>query len=467
MSDPIDLTAAPLNIGRYHVTDRLGVGGMGVVYLARDPFLERFVAIKLMRGGFDSIDLRERFVREARAVASLRHPCIVTLYEYGDHGGQPFIVMEYVNGKTLGALIAAGTPMSLARRLQLVEDLCRGLEHAHKAGIIHRDIKPANIMVDSEGTLKILDFGIAKLGHAGITQIAALIGTPRYMSPEQATGKPVTRRSDIFSVGLVVYELLASWPAFPIDNQYGVMHAILTLEPTPLSKHVPDLDPRIIRIVEKALEKDPDRRYQDLAQMRRDVARIRSELTNPELTISQFPPKPSVQLEELGSRREQQIAANLENAERAFELGDYDAALAACEDAVILDPQSRRGLEGLPRAEAAIIERQAFAHFSLAREYFAKDDLTGAEHALHAAFELLPSLREGLDLQSQVNVGRQEREQRRRSLKLATDRACCVAFRSSFESAGERSFSVVLDRAIGGNDDDEREDRRTDRIRHS
>src|SRR5262245_3712462 len=169
---------------------------MGVVFLARDPSLERFVAIKLMRSGFDSSELRERFVREARAVASLRHPCIVTLFEYGDHQGQPFIVMEYVDGKTLAALVGAGTPMSLTRRLQLAQDLCRGLEHAHKAGIIHRDIKPANIMVDAEGTLKILDFGIAKRGHAGVTHISSLVGTPQYMSPEQVGGKAVTRRSD-------------------------------------------------------------------------------------------------------------------------------------------------------------------------------------------------------------------------------------------------------------------------------
>jgi TonB family protein len=437
VSDAPNVLLAPLNIGRYQVTDRLGQGGMGIVYLARDPSLERFVAIKLMRAGFDTPDLRERFVREARAVASLRHPCIVTLFEYGDHEGQPFIVMEYVNGKTLGALIGAGTPMSLARRLQLIEDMCRGLEHAHKAGIIHRDVKPANIMVDAEGTLKILDFGIAKLGHAGHTQISALVGTPKYMSPEQIAGKAVTRRSDIFSVGLVVYEMLACRPAYDVGNTYVVMDAILHRDPIPLAQCVPDLDPRIIRIVEKAIEKDPDRRYQDLSQMRRDVERIKVEFAaaEPSTSATFVPPARHLQLEELGRRRAQQIAANLENAERAFELGDYGAALAACEDALIIDPHDGRAHEGLQRAQAALVERRALSHLNAARQHFEKDELSQAEAALHSAFELAPSLREGIDLQQALGSARQQKEQRSRSLKLALDRARIRFGEGAFESA--------------------------------
>ena len=419
------MTRAPLTISRYQVTDQLGEGGMGVVYLARDPQLERFVAIKLMRAGFDSSDLRDRFVREARAVASLRHPCIVTLFEYGDHEGQPFIVMEYVNGQTLSSLIAAGTAMSLARRLQLARDLCLGLEHAHKAGIIHRDIKPANIMVDGEGTLKILDFGIAKLGHAGTTHVSALVGTPKYMSPEQIGGKPVTRRSDIFSVGLVIYELLAGKAAFDVDGQYAVMEAIINRDPTPLATLVPSLDPRVVRIIEKALEKDPDRRYQDLSQMRRELDRLCNELAlaEPGGGTTRVAPVRPVALDELARRRQQQIAANLENAERAFELGEYDAALTACEDVLIIDPQEPRALEGLQRAQAAQTERHAFAHLNVARQHFSQGELTLAEAALAVAFEFAPALREVLDLQEQLGSARQKKEQRSRALKLALDRA--------------------------------------------
>jgi tetratricopeptide (TPR) repeat protein/predicted Ser/Thr protein kinase len=433
------MTAAPLNIGRYQVTDRLGHGGMGTVFLARDPSLERFVAIKLMRQGFDTPDMRERFVREARAVAGLRHPCIVTLFEYGDHNGQPFIVMEYVTGKTLAALIAERTPMTLARQLQLIEDLCRGLEHAHRAGIIHRDVKPANIMVDGEGILKILDFGIAKQGHAGVTHITGLVGTPKYMAPEQISGKPVTRRSDIFSVGLVAYEILSLESAFSGSSDFAVMNAILTGELTPLTVHVPHLEPRVVRIVEKALERDPDRRYQDLSQMRRDVERIRLELViaePPAPSTVQVLQQPKVQrLEELGHRRAQQIAANLENAERAFELGDFDAAQAACEDVLIIDPMNARGIEGLQRAAAALTERQALAHLATARQHFAANEMTHAEAALRSAFELAPALREALELQEQLGSVRQKREQRSLALKFALDRAKIRFGEGAFESA--------------------------------
>src|SRR5262245_2397932 len=433
------MTAAPLNIGRYQVTDRLGHGGMGTVFLARDPSLERFVAIKLMRNGFDNTDLRERFVREARAVAALRHPCIVTLFEYGDHQGQPFIVMEYVTGKTLAAIIAERTPMTLARRLELIEDLCRGLEHAHKAGIIHRDVKPANIMVDGEGILKILDFAAAKQVHAGVTRSTGLVGTTKYMSPEQISGKPVTRRSDIFSVGLVSYEILTLEAAFSGNSDFEVMHAIISGELKPLTEHSPDLDPRVVRIVEKALERDPDRRYQDLSQMRRDVERIRLELViaepAPPSTV-QLLARPKVQaLEELAHRRAQQIAANLENAERAFELGDYGAAQAACEDVLIIDPQNARGIEGLHRAVAALTERQAFAHLATARQHFAVNEITAAEAALKSAFELAPALREALDLQEELGSARQKRDQRSLALKFALDRAKIRFGEGAYESA--------------------------------
>jgi tetratricopeptide (TPR) repeat protein len=217
------------------------------------------------------------------------------------------------------------------------------------------------------------------------------------------------------------------------------MDAILRSEPTPLAITAPNLDPRIIRIVEKALEKDPDRRYQDLSQMRRDVDRIKMELALAEpgaqSTVGGLRLNKSAQLEELVRRRTQQIAANLENAERAFELGDYGAALAACEDALIIDPQDNRALEGLQRAQAALVERQALAHLNMARQHFAKDELTLAEGALNAAFELVPSLREGLDLQQLLGSARQQKEQRSRSLKLALDRARIRLGEGAFESA--------------------------------
>ena len=195
-------------IGRYQVLERIGEGGMGSLYLARDPAIDRLVAIKLLRRGFDTEAVRERFAREARAAGRLRHPNIVTIFDVGEHDGDPFIAMEFLAGETLAELVRQGAGLTLSRRLKLLEELCDGLAYAHRAGLVHRDIKPANLMVDAEGVLKILDFGIVRVSDSGVTQAGVLVGTINYMSPEQVLGTGVDHRSDIFAVGLVAYELL-------------------------------------------------------------------------------------------------------------------------------------------------------------------------------------------------------------------------------------------------------------------
>lgn len=350
----------PATIGRYAVLSSLGDGGMGVVYLGRDPSLDRLVAIKLMRSGVQAPDFHERFAREARAVASLRHPCIVTVYEFGEHDGQPFIVMEYIAGQTVGQLIAGSPQMPLAHRLRLAEDLCRGLHHAHKAGIVHRDIKPANLMVDDEGALKILDFGIAKHGHGAMTHASALVGTPKYMAPEQIEGGTVTPLSDVFSVGLVLYELLTGRAAYDRENVFAVMQGILHGTPTPLTELVPDIDPRLVAIVAKALEKDPVQRYQDLARMGRDLRRLRLDLSPDESYIGYAdlsdlplplpaltpPPTPAVPLDERRARFH-----------RAMDAQDFAGAQIACEEMLAIDPESTWGLDGLELARIALVAR--------------------------------------------------------------------------------------------------------------
>jgi len=197
---------------------------MGTLYLARDtsPNTYRLVALKLLLANLDSEDLRDRFGREARALASLNHPNVVNIHECGEYRGSPYIVMEYVRGETVAEKIKRKAPLSLTDKLKLMMELCAGLAHAHEAGIIHRDIKPANLMVDHHRRLRLLDFGIARVVEAGmtmagleITQINTRIGTPGYMSPEQHKGAEIDRRSDIFAVGAVFYELLAYREAFP------------------------------------------------------------------------------------------------------------------------------------------------------------------------------------------------------------------------------------------------------------
>jgi len=186
-------------IGRYEIQHRLGKGGMGSLYLARDPGLDRLVAIKLLKDDYlDDQEFRERFAREARALARLRHPNIVVVYDFGDHDGRPFMAMEYIDGETLRQRLARTPPLKIALGLALVEDLCAGLANAHDAGIVHRDIKPDNIMVDRQGVVKLLDFGIARSAHAEsthqMTQPGMIMGTYNYMSPEQLLGDKAVLR---------------------------------------------------------------------------------------------------------------------------------------------------------------------------------------------------------------------------------------------------------------------------------
>ena len=257
------MSQIPSSIGRYDVMSPIGQGGMGSLFLAWDPKLERKIAIKLLRD--DDESLRERFAREARAAARLRHPNIVTIFDVGEHEGQPFIAMEYIQGHTLAEMIHRKTAMPMVQKVELMEALCDGLGFAHKAGIVHRDVKPANLMVDSEGALKILDFGIARATEsAGMTQAGMLIGTLNYMSPEQVNGATVDARSDIFAVGAVCYELLAYKQAFPGGLLAGILNKILTAQYEPLETVAPGVDPELAGIVARALQRDPAARYQDL-----------------------------------------------------------------------------------------------------------------------------------------------------------------------------------------------------------
>jgi serine/threonine protein kinase len=291
--------AHPAAIGRYSVLKRLGAGAMGEVYLARDPSLARTVAIKLLLYE-EREDLRQRFLVEARSAATLSHPNIVTVYDLGDHEGRPYLVMEYVAGCTLSALIdrqdgSVSTPgtsaaaqtviaISLSRRLRFIEELCAGLGAAHRAGIIHRDVKPANLMIDQRDerrpTLKILDFGIARIMDASAVRMTrGPLGTPRYMAPEQHLGEDCDFRADIFSAGAVFYELLTNTPAFPGETYAQTMRAVCHTEPVPLADMCADLGPAaasLAAIVRRALEKDVERRYQSIEEMREDVEGVRA-----------------------------------------------------------------------------------------------------------------------------------------------------------------------------------------------
>jgi len=271
------VSSTPKFIDRFEIVDRIGHGGMGAVYLARDPKLHRQVAIKLILEGFDNEESRERFEREARSIANLAtHRNIVTIFDSGDYNGKPYIVMEYVPGETLAAKTRQADAIPLVQKLDYLEQLCAGLAHAHQAQIVHRDIKPVNVMVTPQGVVKILDFGIAHLGtaHTNLTSSGTVMGTFNYMSPEQIKGEAIDERSDIFAVGAVAYELFSRRQAFP-GVLPAVFHQVVSSSPVSLTEIAPDLPPEVVAIVDKALEKRAADRYQDLETMSVAVARER------------------------------------------------------------------------------------------------------------------------------------------------------------------------------------------------
>jgi eukaryotic-like serine/threonine-protein kinase len=303
------LTFTPPRIAHYDIVRRLGHGGMGTVYLGRDPDLDRNVAIKVLREPLADGELLERFLREARATANLRHENLVTIYQVGEHDHQPFIAMEYVNGTTLAEIVKRRQALPMAQKLSYIEQMCAGLSYAHRAGIVHRDVKPANVMVDSEGVVRILDFGIARVTNSDMTSDGTVMGTLNYMSPEQMSGRLVDYRSDIFSVGALSYELLSYCQAFPGSPADGLLPRLLNEDPARLTEVCPGLPQDLEGIVFRALAKRPEDRFADLDDMRLAVRNAGRDI-DPHLEIetvlvpSRVKPKPSTHPGSSGARRD-------------------------------------------------------------------------------------------------------------------------------------------------------------------
>ncbi|GGX93772.1 Stk1 family PASTA domain-containing Ser/Thr kinase [Streptomyces minutiscleroticus] len=265
--------------GRYELGQVLGRGGMAEVYLAHDSRLGRTVAVKTLRADLArDPSFQARFRREAQSAASLNHPAIVAVYDTGedyiDGTSIPYIVMEYVDGSTLRELLHSGRKLLPERAMEMTIGILQALEYSHRNGIVHRDIKPANVMLTRGGQVKVMDFGIARaMGDAGMTmtQTAAVIGTAQYLSPEQAKGEQVDARSDLYSTGCLLYELLTVRPPFVGDSPVAVAYQHVREEPQPPSVFDPEITPAMDAIVLKALTKDPDYRYQSADEMRADI----------------------------------------------------------------------------------------------------------------------------------------------------------------------------------------------------
>ena len=268
---------------RYELGDILGFGGMSEVHLARDQRLHRDVAVKVLRADLArDPSFYLRFRREAQNAAALNHPAIVAVYDTGEaetpNGPLPYIVMEYVEGVTLRDIVHTDGPMEPRRAIEVIADACQALNFSHQHGIIHRDVKPANIMISNAGAVKVMDFGIARaLADANnVTQTAAVIGTAQYLSPEQARGEKVDARSDVYSLGCVLYEMLTGEPPFVGDSPVAVAYQHVREDPIPPSQRHEGISPELDAVVLKALAKNPDNRYQTAAEMRTDLVKVHS-----------------------------------------------------------------------------------------------------------------------------------------------------------------------------------------------
>ncbi|MFJ7211041.1 Stk1 family PASTA domain-containing Ser/Thr kinase [Amycolatopsis sp. NPDC098790] len=325
---------------RYELGETLGYGGMSEVHHGHDVRLGREVAIKILRADLArDPQFQERFRREAQNAAALNHPAIVAVYDTGEanteFGPLPYIVMEYVEGRTLRDIVKTEGPMSQKRAMEVMADVCAALDFSHRHGIVHRDVKPANVMITKNGAVKVMDFGIARAMHDGqsaMTQTAAVIGTAQYLSPEQARGESVDARSDVYAAGCVLYELITGEPPFTGDSPVAVAYQHVREDPNPPSSVNPAVAPELDAVVLKALAKGPANRYQSAAEMRSDLVRTLS---------GQRPAAPMVMSED---ERTQVMNADRRQPQRYEE---YDAA----DDE---DPKAKRRRRTLLAALAAV-----------------------------------------------------------------------------------------------------------------
>ncbi len=262
---------------RYRIEARIGTGGMAEVYRGVDQVLNRTVAIKVLLPQFArDTSFVERFRREAQAAARLNHPNIVGVFDTGSDDGTQFIVMEFIEGRTLADFLAAGRRPTPGQAAEIAQKICSALAAAHAQGVIHRDIKPGNVMVTRDGTVKVMDFGIARMtsGPETAPQTSAVLGTASYLSPEQAQGGPVDARTDIYSLGTVLYELLVGRPPFTGESPMAVAFKQVNEAPVPPSQMNPDVPPRLDAVVMRALSKNPANRYQTALEFSEDLQRV-------------------------------------------------------------------------------------------------------------------------------------------------------------------------------------------------
>ena len=414
----------PTKLGKYVIKSELGRGAMGVVYLAEDPRLGRKVALKTMSPSVaGDPELLQRFYREAQSAGQLSHPNIVIIHDIDEADGTPFIAMEFLEGETLERIIAARRDVPIVRKLDIMIQTCKALHYAHQHGIIHRDVKPANIVVLTDGLVKIVDFGIARVTGGSMTRTGLVMGTPMYMAPEQVLGQQVDARSDIFSVGVILYELLAYQNPFAAPDIPSILYKISEQSPPPLSTALPGCPPQLENVVMKALARSPEDRPQsandlafDLQQvadfLRRHMVDIyleqgRRSIEAGNLTIAKESLQKALEIDsnhdmaktllvqvqdEIRLRqRAQKSEQLLRQAKEALQEAHYDEALSALGKILRFDPEHEEALRYKQFAtEQAERSQKISQHMGRAEKLIGDADLQGAKTELEAVLTLDP-----------------------------------------------------------------------------
>jgi serine/threonine-protein kinase len=460
----------PTKLGKYEIKSELGRGAMGVVYSARDPRLGRPVALKTMSPSVaGDEELLQRFYREAQSAGQLRHPNIVTIYDIDEADGIPFIAMEFLEGESLESIIANRKDMTVVKKVDVMVQTCRGLHYAHQHGIVHRDVKPANVVVLTDGMVKIVDFGIARIAGGSMTRTGIVLGTPMYMSPEQVLGHTVDARSDIFSVGVILYELLTFQNPFAAEDMPTILFKIVEQPPPPLSSLLPNCPPQLEEIVTRALAKNREERYQsaedlafDLQQvcdyLKRHMVEIYIEQGQRSFEEGNFTlAKESLQkvleidsnhnvAKSLLSRVQEQIYARqraqkveqaLRHAKEALGADQYDEAIGALDEILRLDPRHAEAQQYKQHAiERRDRKRKVTRHMERAEKLMADADLKGAKAQLEAALALEPEHPAALAMLESVTRELAEEE------RLRQVRQCIESARAR---VAEKNFAKALE----------------------
>jgi serine/threonine-protein kinase len=387
-------------LGKYEIKSEIGSGAMGIVYLAEDPKLGRPVALKTTTAEVaGNPELLKRFYREAQAAAKLCHPNIVTIYEIDEANGIPFIAMEFLEGVNLQKVVAERRELLIPRKLQIMIDACKGLGYAHQHGVVHRDIKPGNIMMADNGQVKIVDFGIARVGVSSMTRTGEVLGTVMYMSPEQVQGQTVDTRSDLFSLGVVLFELLTYQSPFPGSDVPSILFKILNEPPEPVSKYLGQCPPQLQQIVERALAKDRETRYQSAEDMAFELQRLADNM------------------------RRSSVSAYLEQGQRSFQAGDFTIAKESLQKVLEIDSSHELAQNLLTQVRELIQSRQRAQkieqNIRRAKEAQEADQYDEAVVLLEEALRLDPANQEAARLKVQVVQQRERAEKIRRHIELA------------------------------------------------